>query len=62
MSVSGVCQVCESAEASQTCPNCGAMVCSEHYDRELSICVRCASAARQSDDQTSEIDQSDVMR
>ncbi|QCJ46138.1 hypothetical protein [Haloprofundus sp. MHR1] len=62
MSVSGVCQVCESAEATHTCPNCGAMVCDEHYDRELSICVQCAAAARQTDGETSEIDQSDVMR
>ncbi len=62
MSVSGVCQVCESAEATQTCPNCGAMVCDDHYDRELSVCTRCASAARQSGGETAEIDRSDVLK
>ncbi len=60
MSVSGVCQVCESAEATHTCPNCGAMVCDEHYDRELSICVQCASTTQQG--RADKIDQSDVMR
>ncbi|WP_224448932.1 hypothetical protein [Haloprofundus salilacus] len=62
MSISGVCQVCESAEADQNCPNCGAMVCDDHYDRELRVCVQCASAARQAGGDTSKIDQSDVMR
>jgi len=42
MSVSDVCQVCESAEAEFQCGACGALVCRTHYDRESGFCVECA--------------------
>lgn len=42
MSVTGICQVCESAEASKTCDQCGASVCSGHYDDERGLCANCA--------------------
>lgn len=45
MSLSGLCQVCESAEAGHTCQQCGTNVCEKHYDREYDACVRCASVA-----------------
>lgn len=43
MSVSGLCQICESAEAKHQCDRCGAMVCATHYDRELGLCTECAT-------------------
>ncbi|MEE6210142.1 hypothetical protein U3A55_08250 [Salarchaeum sp. III] len=42
MSVTGVCQVCESADARQACDQCGRVVCREHYDRETGLCTECA--------------------
>lgn len=43
MSFTGVCQVCESAEAEYSCDQCGAQVCDEHYDRGRGICAECAA-------------------
>jgi hypothetical protein len=45
MSVSGLCQVCESAEAQFQCGSCGALVCPNHYDRNVGICTTCAGAS-----------------
>lgn len=47
MSITGVCQVCESAEARHSCPQCGRAVCDDHYDRELAVCAVCATELRQ---------------
>lgn len=44
MSVSGLCMVCEAAEARYSCESCGAVVCVEHYDQATGLCVRCARA------------------
>ncbi|WP_458205824.1 hypothetical protein [Haladaptatus sp. NG-SE-30] len=41
MSVSGLCQICESAEATHDCNRCGALVCVEHWNRENDLCVEC---------------------
>jgi hypothetical protein len=46
MSLTGVCQVCESAEARHSCPQCGRAVCDDHYDRELAVCEVCATELR----------------
>ncbi|WP_435070179.1 hypothetical protein [Haloplanus sp. C73] len=46
MSVTSLCQICESATATQTCDTCGAAVCSAHYDRQSGLCVDCASGMR----------------
>lgn len=46
MSVTTLCQICESATASHTCDACGAAVCTEHYDRGTGLCVSCAARAR----------------
>ncbi|WP_254532593.1 hypothetical protein [Natrinema gelatinilyticum] len=46
MSVSGLCQICESRPAQHQCPNCGAFVCELHYDDELGLCADCAAQAR----------------
>ncbi|WP_248895256.1 hypothetical protein [Haloplanus halobius] len=50
MSVAGVCQVCENAVARHTCDNCGALVCTEHYDRATGLCSHCASETRHGSD------------
>ncbi|WP_254525495.1 hypothetical protein [Natrinema caseinilyticum] len=46
MSVSGLCQICESRPAQHQCPNCGTFVCDLHYDNELGLCADCAAQAR----------------
>ncbi|WP_187347728.1 hypothetical protein [Haloplanus rubicundus] len=46
MSVTTLCQICESATAKHTCDACGAAVCAEHYDRGLGMCVSCAARTR----------------
>ncbi len=43
MSISGLCQVCESREANHSCENCGALVCEMHYDDDLHYCTDCAA-------------------
>lgn len=48
MSVTGLCQICESAEARFACDRCGAVVCDAHYDPQLGYCQECAAEARRS--------------
>jgi hypothetical protein len=43
MSVTAICQICESAPATHTCDSCGSNVCSEHYDRVTGLCTVCAA-------------------
>ncbi|ELY42120.1 hypothetical protein [Natronorubrum sulfidifaciens] len=53
MSVSGLCQVCESRPAEEQCQNCGALVCTVHYNETKGLCTDCfaqADPSRQSDD------------
>ncbi|GGL50556.1 hypothetical protein [Halocalculus aciditolerans] len=42
MSVTGVCQLCESAQARFACDRCGRVVCADHYDRGSGLCTDCA--------------------
>lgn len=42
MSVTGLCQVCEEAQAEHTCPTCGTAVCQAHYDPVSGRCESCA--------------------
>ena len=46
MSVSGLCQICETRPARERCENCGTLVCELHYDREMGLCADCAARAR----------------
>jgi len=46
MSVTGLCQICEAAEARFVCERCGSLVCTEHYDEELGYCATCAAEVR----------------
>jgi len=46
MSVTGLCQICEAAEARFACERCGAVVCADHYDADLGYCQRCATEVR----------------
>lgn len=64
MSLSGLCQVCESREAKHTCTQCGTAVCDEHFDRTSGLCVRCAdtSGKRDVSPTTDEVDGDDVHR
>lgn len=49
MSVSGLCQICEAAEGRYACPQCGTVVCDDHYDREHGMCTQCAARFRGTD-------------
>ena len=42
MSVTGLCQVCEAAEARFSCGRCGRLVCPDHHDRDTGLCLECA--------------------
>lgn len=54
MSFSGLCQVCESAEADYACDQCGTQVCEKHYDQTHSVCVQCASVLDEGGDRPGE--------
>ncbi len=41
MSLTGLCQVCETAEGRFTCDRCGQFVCGEHFDTTRATCVEC---------------------
>ena len=43
MSVSGLCEVCESGSVEDGCERCGRLVCSEHYDEPMGLCTACVS-------------------
>ena len=43
MSVSGLCQVCESDPAVDRCERCGALACGRHYDPDEGLCVECVA-------------------
>ena len=43
MSVSGLCEVCGSASATDRCDRCGTIVCRDHLDTEFGVCVECAA-------------------
>jgi hypothetical protein len=43
MSVSGLCQVCESAPARYQCGRCGTLACEDHFDAESRLCADCAA-------------------
>ena len=49
MSLSGLCQICESNEAEYTCAQCGTPVCKEHYQRDKSLCTRCVERSGRDD-------------
>lgn len=46
VSITGLCEVCESAEAVDSCERCGALVCRAHLDEELGYCADCARRMR----------------
>lgn len=43
MSVSGLCQICESRPARDRCDNCGTFACRVHYEPTVGLCVDCAA-------------------
>jgi methionyl-tRNA synthetase len=65
MSFTGVCQICEAAEASHACDHCGRSVCDEDYDREVSACSECATQLRRGVDDAGgdrDVDDDEYMR
>lgn len=45
MSVSGLCEVCSTAEVEGTCNRCGQLACRRHYDEDSGWCVECLAEA-----------------
>ena len=45
MSTAGLCQICESAPATQTCDRCGTLACQTHFEARLGLCLDCARTA-----------------
>lgn len=43
MSVSGLCEICGSAEADDRCQRCGTIVCEDHRDDRRGVCADCAA-------------------
>lgn len=43
MSVSGLCQICESATAEHQCNRCGSLVCHDHFDASRGLCADCVA-------------------
>ena len=56
MSLSGLCQICESNEAEYTCTQCGTPVCEKHYQRDNGLCIRCAERSGRDDISTPDPD------
>ncbi|ELY54376.1 hypothetical protein C491_19464 [Natronococcus amylolyticus DSM 10524] len=53
MSISGLCQICESEPAQERCANCGTLTCKKHYEPGPGLCTDCVAQGqpdRQSDD------------
>lgn len=48
MSLSGLCQICESATAEHACSQCGTQVCEKHFDQTHGVCAQCASTLDES--------------
>jgi hypothetical protein len=62
MSVSGLCQICHAAEADTRCDRCGTMVCVEHLDEPVGVCVECVAELPGGGEPTSPEDHPDVDR
>lgn len=41
MSVSGLCEICETATVEDGCDRCGRLVCAQHYDEGSGLCTKC---------------------
>lgn len=41
MSVTGLCEICESKTVTDGCDRCGRLVCEDHYDRDSGFCTDC---------------------
>ena len=46
MSVSGLCQICQTRTAQHRCDNCGTFACDRHFESGLGLCADCAAQAR----------------
>lgn len=43
MSLSGLCEICQSPGVEYTCDRCGQLVCNRHFDVQLGVCTDCAA-------------------
>ncbi|WP_121744555.1 hypothetical protein [Natronorubrum halophilum] len=62
MSVSGLCQICESRPAQERCANCGTLACEIHFEEGKGLCVECAGQADPTQPSPSESEDVDINR
>lgn len=43
MSVSGLCEICESGSVEDGCNRCSRLVCARHYDEPTGLCTVCVA-------------------
>ncbi len=43
MSVSSPCEICGTGDVDDACDRCGQLVCAEHFDEVLGLCIECAA-------------------
>jgi hypothetical protein len=41
MSVASPCAICGRANVEHTCDRCGRLVCGDHFDETLALCIEC---------------------
>ncbi|MFP8891734.1 zinc finger HIT domain-containing protein [Natrialbaceae archaeon A-CW2] len=46
MSITGLCQICESRPAEYQCSNCGTLACTAHFDQSHGLCTTCVKTAK----------------
>jgi hypothetical protein len=49
MSVSGLCEICQTPDVDYTCDRCGKLVCDDHFDETIGYCSDCAAELRRGD-------------
>lgn len=45
MSITGLCQICESRPADHRCDGCGTLACDVHFESDRGLCVDCVAQA-----------------
>lgn len=43
MNVSSPCELCNRADVRGSCDRCGRLVCGEHFEEDLGLCVECVA-------------------
>jgi hypothetical protein len=57
MSVSGRCELCSEGEVEHTCDRCAALVCEDHFETEMGLCVECVTEVGPASERTPDPEQ-----